>query len=91
MKKRYTICSIHKNTRFVSDGWVYNIQPVHKAIQAFDMLVADHKNKIKMSVEAVDGNEKAIICLKGRRSVINDFVRQLNSTNFFEHFSWKEN
>ena len=96
MKKHFLIQSIKTNIRKADeDGYTqYNITPITAALRSLPKMVDEYndgsKKTIEFEVYGVSGQDTAVITLRGPRKMINDFPTALLTTNFYDHFSLRE-
>ena len=96
MKKYFLIQSIRMNEHASErEGWTdYTIKPITGALKALPKMVDEYnegvKRTISIEVYGVNGQETAVITLRGPRARVQYFPTALAATNFYEYFSLRE-
>ena len=96
MKKHFLIRSIQTNKHpGDAEGWTkYTMSPITNALKFLPKAVDEYnegeKRRITYEVYGVNGQETAVITLRGPRARVNYFPTALATADFYESFSLRE-
>ena len=90
MKKHFLIKSIRRDQQNGDkEGWIqYTITPVANVLKVLNNWSDEYS--VSIEVCGVNGQETAVITVRGSRARVKNFPTTLTTTNFYEYFSLRE-